>query len=216
MVLVNTKQIVCCRGNPDLKEAALTFDDGPSQPYTERILDILGKYNVKGTFFMIGRSVERFPEIAKKVADGGHEIGNHTYSHSSLVLDTPRRIAMELERGEETIRCCTGISTRMFRPPYGTNTRRVLTQALRRGYIIAKWSVNAGDWGKASAERIARRTLARVGNGAIILMHDGTSFRRNNHRWQTVGALSDIVVALKSRGYRLVTISELLHLKKAS
>ncbi len=213
MVFINTKQVVCCRGDPDLKEVALTFDDGPCEPYTERILDVLEKHNVRATFFMIGRNVERFPEIAKKVADAGHEIGNHTYAHSSLVLNTPRRIAMELEKGEEAIRRWTGISTRMFRPPYGANTRWILTQALRRGYIITKWSVNAGDWGKASAERIVRRTLARVGNGAIILMHDGTSFRRNNHRWQTVTALPNIVDTLKSRGYRLVTVSELLHIK---
>ena len=216
MVLINTKQVVCCRGDPHSREIAITFDDGPCDPYTERILGMLEKHNVKATFFMIGRNVERFPEIARRVVDAGHEIGNHTYTHSSLVLDTPRRIAVELEKGEGAIKSSTGVSTRMFRPPYGANTRWILTQALRRGYIIAKWSVNAGDWGKASAERIARRTLARVGNGAIILMHDGTSFRRNNHGGQTVTALDDIVVALKSRGYRLVTISELLHLKKAS
>ena len=213
MVFINTRQIVYCRGNLDSKEIALTFDDGPCEPYTERILDILERYNVKATFFMIGRNVEKFPRIAKRVVNAGHEIGNHTYSHSSLVLDGPRKIAMELAKGEEAIRCSTGVSTRMFRPPYGANTRWVLTQALRRGYMITKWSVNAGDWGKASAEKIARKTLARVGNGAIILMHDGKNFRGNNHRWQTVDALSGIIEALKSRGYGLVTISELLDLK---
>jgi len=114
--------------------------------------------------------------------------------------------------GEEVIRQSTGISPRIFRPPYGTNVRWVLTQALRRGYIIAKWSVNAGDWGKASAKRIQKKALSRVGNGTIILMHDGTSFRRNNHRCQTVTALPDIVSKLKARGYKLVTISKLLNL----
>ena len=216
MVFIDTKQIVYCRGNSDLKEVALTFDDGPSEPYTERILDLLDKYNVKATFFMIGRNVEKFPEVAKRVADEGHEIGNHTYAHSSLVLDTPRKIAMELEKGEETIRSSTGVSTKMFRPPYGANTRWILTQALRRGYIITKWSVNAGDWGKATAEKIARKALARIENGAIVLMHDGTNFRRNDHRWQTVTALANIIDVLTDRGYKLVTVSQLLHLKKAS
>lgn len=99
MVLINTEQIVYCRGNPHLREVALTFDDGPCEPYTGEILDILKGYNVKATFFMVGRNVDKFPETAKRVAAGGHEIGNHTYSHTSLVLDTRRKIAMELEKG---------------------------------------------------------------------------------------------------------------------
>ena len=212
MVLINTKQIVYCRGNPELKRVALTFDDGPCEPYTAQILDILEEHDVKATFFMIGRNVKKFPDIAKRVVAAGHEVGNHTYTHSSLVLDTPRKIAMELADGASAIKLETGVTPRIFRPPYGANTRWILTQALRRGYVIAKWSVNAGDWGKASAERIVRRVIARVGNGAIILMHDGTNFRRNNHRWRTVTALPGILSVLKSRKYELVTISELLSL----
>ena len=216
MVLINARQIVYGRGNPRLDEVALTFDDGPCGTYTEQILDILDRYGVKATFFKVGRNVERLPEIAKRVADSGHEIGNHTYNHSGLFLDTPRRIAMELAMGEEAIMRFTGISPRVFRPPYGANTRWILTQALRRGYVIAKWSVNAGDWGKASAERIVRKTLARVDKGAIILMHDGTSLPRNNHRWGTVSALPDILDALKASGYKLVTVSRLLRLGEFS
>ncbi len=212
MVFINAKQVVYCRGNHGLKEIALTFDDGPSEPYTLQVLDTLQQYRVKATFFMVGRNVERFPEIARRVADSGHEIGNHTYNHSGLFLDTPRRIAMELASGEEAIRSGTGVSPRIFRPPYGAKTRWILTQALRRGYVIAKWSVNAGDWGKARPERIVRKALARIDKGAIMHMHDGTSCPGNNQGWRTVSALPDILDALKARGYELVTVSRLLRL----
>lgn len=212
MVLINTRQIVCSRGNPDLKNVAITFDDGPSDPYTDQVLDILRQYGIKATFFMVGRNVDRFPKIARRVASAGHEIGNHTYNHSSLFLDAPRRIALELAMGEESILRTTGVSPRLFRPPYGANPRWVMTQALRRGYIITKWSVNAGDWRKASAVRIVKKTLARIGNGAIILMHDGACIPGNNHRYGTVSALPQILDALKSSGYKVVSVSELLGL----
>jgi peptidoglycan/xylan/chitin deacetylase (PgdA/CDA1 family) len=217
VAFINTREVVHCRGNPGLRRVAITFDDGPSEPYTSRVLDILDEYQVKATFFMVGRNVEKFPEVARGVAGAGHEIGNHTHNHSSLLLDTPRRIAMELAMGEEAIVRGTGVTPRLFRPPYGANTRWIVTQALRRGYVVTKWSVNAGDWRKASAERIARKTLSRVGNGAIILMHDGTSLRGgNNHRWGTVSALPMILDALKTSGYEMVGVSELLGLGEFS
>ena len=212
MVIINTRQIVYCRGSQDLKRVALTFDDGPYEPYTSQVLDILEQYRVKATFFMVGRNVEKFPDAAKRVVKSRHEIGNHTYNHSSLFLDTPRRIARELMMGEKSIVKATGIKPRFFRPPFGANTRWIITQALRRGYIIIKWSVNAGDWRNASAERIVRKTVGRIRNGAIILMHDGTNFLRNNHRCGTVSALPQILDSLRESGYEVVGASELLGL----
>src|SRR5437870_4786239 len=161
------------RGRTDTDSVALTFDDGPSED-TERILELLDRYGVQATFFMLGRQVELFTEIARRVIEGGHEIGNHSYSHPLYLLQRPRETRAQLERAHETIANATGIRPRFARPPYGVRTPAYFTAARRLGLRTVQWSVAGFDWKKRrTAAEIAARVLRRAQPGAIILLHDG-------------------------------------------
>ncbi len=209
----NRPGVIYWHGNPGLPQIALTFDDGPNEPYTLQILDILDKYNIKATFFIVGRNVEKFPEAAAKVAEAGHVIGNHTYNHRGQLLNTPLRAAGEIKRAEEAIKKVTSIPLYLFRPPYGAVNRWVLRQAEKLGYVICQWSVNAGDWRGADPGKIKKKVLSEVENGAIILMHDGRNLAAGHDRTSTVAALPEIILSLQDKGYNFVTVPELLELE---
>ncbi|MCD5390826.1 polysaccharide deacetylase family protein [candidate division NPL-UPA2 bacterium] len=208
----NQAGIIYWHGDTGSHQVALTFDDGPNEPYTSQILDILDEYAVKATFFMVGRNVENFPETARKVKEAGHVIGNHTYSHRGPILNTPPRVANEISKAEDVIQKVTSISPYLFRPPYGAVGPRVLRQVERLGYVVSQWSVNAGDWRGASPQKIKKRVLSQIEDGAIVLMHDGRNLSAGHDRSSTVAALPEIILSLQDRGYKLVTLPELLKL----
>lgn len=208
----NQAGIIYWHGDTGSYQVALTFDDGPNEPYTSQILDILDEYAVKATFFMVGRNVENFPETARKVKEAGHVIGNHTYSHRGPILNTPPRVANEISKAEDVIQKVTSISPYLFRPPYGAVGPRVLRQVERLGYVVSQWSVNAGDWRGASPQKIKKRVLSQIEDGAIVLMHDGRNLSAGHDRSSTVAALPEIILSLQDRGYKLVTLPELLKL----
>lgn len=209
----NRPGVIYWHGNSNSHGVALTFDDGPNEPYTLQILDVLDKYNIKATFFMIGKNVEKFPKTARKVAEAGHVIGNHTYSHRAPLLNTPLRAAKEIKKAEEAIKEATSTSLYLFRPPYGATNRWVLRQAERLGYVISQWSVNAGDWRGADPRKIKKKVISEVEEGAIILMHDGRNLAAGHDRTSTVTALPEIIVSLKDKGYNFVTVPQLLELE---
>jgi len=197
------------RGRTDTDSVALTFDDGPSEA-TERILEVLDRYGVQATFFMLGRHVELFPEIARRVIDDGHEVGNHSYSHPLYLLQRPSETRAQLERAHETISNTTGCRPRFARPPYGVRTPAYFAAARHLGLRTVQWSVAGFDWKKRqTAAEIAARVLGRAQPGAIILLHDGDSSRRHD-RDATVAALPMIIEGLQARGLRIVPLSQLL------
>ncbi len=208
----NRAGIIYWHGDTGSNQVALTFDDGPNEPYTSQILDILDEYAVKATFFMVGRNVENFPETARKVGQAGHVIGNHTYSHRGPILNTPPRVANEISKAEEVIQKATSISPYLFRPPYGAVGPRVLRQVERLGYVVSQWSVNAGDWRGAGPQKIKKRVLSQIEDGAIVLMHDGRNLSPGHDRSSTVAALPEIILSLQAKGYKLVTLPRLLKL----
>lgn len=138
----NKEGVVYWHGDSTQKKIALTFDDGPHDIYTPQILDILKKYDVKATFFLIGKNVEAFPEVAKRIVQEGCVIGNHTYTYPDLRLQTKDRIRQQLEKAEKAIYGATGVKPYLFRPPYGTDNNLVLLEAKNLGYVIIKWSVS--------------------------------------------------------------------------
>ncbi len=210
----NRPGIIYWHGDSNSHEVALTFDDGPNEPYTLQVLDILDRHNIKATFFMIGKNVEKFPATAGKVAEAGHVIGNHTYSHRGPLLNTPLQAAKEIQRAEDVIKKATSVNSLcLFRPPYGATSRWVLRQAERGGYVISLWSVNAGDWRRADPRKITTKVVSEVEEGAIILMHDGRNLAAGHDRTSTVTALPGIIVLLKNKGYNFVTIPQLLELE---
>ena len=196
------------RGNSQTFVVALTFDDGPSED-TERILDLLAAHDLRGTFFMVGRNVERFPQIARRVVAEGHEIGNHSYSHPIFLYRTSRETRQQLERAQVLIAETVGVRPRWARPPCGVRTPAYFRTAQSLGLRTVQWDVAGFDWKKRSAERIAQDVLRGARPGSIILLHDGDSEGKRDRR-DTVAALPMIIEGLRARGLRIAPLSQLL------
>jgi len=209
----NREGIVYWHGDSTQNKIALTFDDGPQDIYTPQILDILKKYGVKATFFLIGKNVEAFPEVAKRIARESHCIGNHTYSHPDLVLKTKEHIRLELKNAQDAIYKATGIKPYLFRPPYGADNHWVALEVENLGYVIIKWSTS-GLNGRSDLrfDKIAQEVITNTKNGSIILLHDGNRISHTIDRSQIVKALPIIIETLQRQGFHFVTISELLGL----
>jgi peptidoglycan/xylan/chitin deacetylase (PgdA/CDA1 family) len=186
---------------------ALTYDDGPHPVFTPQILDILDKYHVKATFFMIGSRMERYPEIVKEVMKRGHVIANHTYTHPrNIEMDTSPQIIRELEQCEQVIERMTGHRAYLFRPPRGLVDSTVFTIAQEEGYRTILWTVSADHHDAPTPESMAERVSNLIKPGGIILAHDGTF----PSRWKDVQATPLIIESLLKQGYRFVTLPELL------
>jgi len=189
---------------------ALTFDDGPNPPYTNQILDILKEYHVRATFFLIGQNVERYPEVAKRIAAEGHQLGNHTYSHIDLLQADRKVIEEEVDRANRVIKHYTGQTPHVVRPPHGFRDAVVLDVMASRGLRVVEWSVSCRDWTNPGTALIVERVLSQVRSGSIILLHDGDGIAGALPRAQTVEATRIIVRELLKRGYEFVTVDEIL------
>jgi len=192
------------------KLVALTYDDGPNPPYTLQILDILDKYSVKATFFLVGENVRTYPEVARTIVQRGHQVGNHTFHHEDLLKLNRTQMDKEIDATTDLIEAATGVSPKVFRPPHGFRDPVVLEQAKERNLRVVQWSVMPRDWKKPGAEVIAERVVRQVHNGAIILMHDGDGLNHGGDRSQSVTATELVIQRLQQQGYRFVTIDELL------
>jgi peptidoglycan-N-acetylglucosamine deacetylase len=191
-------------------EVALTFDDGPNPPYTNEILRVLEREGVHATFFVVGRAVQAYPEIVRREVRDGDALGNHTWDHAHLIVMSAGQVAHSLQATAAAIARATGTRTTFMRPPYGKRDWLVLGEARRLGYTPVMWSVPlTADWENPPPQAIAQRALRAVRNGSIIVLHDGNEGLPGD-RHSTVQATRLIVDALKRRGYRLVTIPQLL------
>lgn len=177
---------------------ALTFDDGPV-PATADLLDVLDERGARATFFVIGGQVAKNPEVITRMVEGGHEIGNHTWSHADLTLLDPAGIADEIGRAADAVVAAGGPRPTLVRPPYGA-TNEVLAAVIGLPQVL--WSLDTRDWAVRDTDAVVARVLERVGPGAIVLLHD--------IRPTTRAAVPVIVDALQARGYALVTVSEVL------
>ena len=199
------------------KVVALTFDDGPSPQWTPLILDELKKANVKATFFMLGEHVKKYPQVARRVAAEGHDIGNHTYSHRVLIYYKMVELENEIKQAENVIRQVTGKTTVFFRPPKAWLTGEEKQKIKELGYQVVLWSLNSKDWVTFDDKYIIKYLLHHVRPGDIILFHDsgGVFTVEGGNRKETVLAIRKLIERLKERGYRCVTVSELLKMGKS-
>lgn len=197
------------------KVVALTFDDGPSPKWTPEILDVLKAGQAKATFFMLGEHVEQYPEVARRVVLEGHEIGNHTYDHHVLIYYKTQELEKELSDAQAAIYKATGLTTRYFRPPKAWLTESEKKDIKRLGYEIILWSLNSKDWVTFDYRYIVKYILHYVQPGDILLFHDsgGVFKTEGGNRKETVKAVALLIEKLRARGYRFVTISELLKLQ---
>ncbi|CAM3928512.1 polysaccharide deacetylase family protein [Cohnella lubricantis] len=191
---------------------ALTFDDGPDERTTSRILDLLDQYHAKATFFVVGRRADLYPEIVKREALEGHEIANHTYTH--MYFNRRLRqddIEKEIDRTGSRLQELTGQECRYFRPPGGFYNDTVVRIAREHGYTVVLWSwhQDTRDWISPGVSRIVNKVLNNARNGDIVLLHDHVEGST-----QTVQALAQILPELSRRGFRMVTVSELMQHKK--
>lgn len=198
------KALVCGPDAPP--KIALTFDDGPGET-TPAVLALLKKSGARATFFLCGQNVERFPQFARKIAEAGHEIGNHTYSHPRLLWKTPGYIALEVGRAQNLIAHHTGRRPELFRPPYGLRWFGLFPILARHSMTAVLWSVDGLDW-KLPAGKITDRVLAQTRSGSIVLLHDGVPPRESGRRENTAEALARILQVLEGK-YQFVTISEM-------
>ncbi len=198
------ERVVHHSADPETRKIALTFDDGPHPSYTYRILDILDRYGVKATFFMIGTNVEYYPEVAKEVLRRGHEIGNHTYSHSRLTKMDGSTLTEELMKCEAVMEKTLGHRPTLFRPPEGVVSEAVRSCADCRGYTVVLWSVDTRDWETKETGAIVNHVMREVRPGAIVLMHDYTAHSK------TPEALEIVLPKLLAQGYEPVTVSRLI------
>jgi len=197
----------------DEKLIALTFDDGPHPRTTPLILDLLKTYEAKATFFVVGNRIEKYKAMVKRQADEGHEVANHTYNHiffdKQFRLDT---IVDEIVKTKNKIYEVTGQTCKWFRPPGGFINDTVVKVAKEHGYTVVLWSwhQDTNDWRSPGVSKIADKVLNNARNGDIVLLHDNVK-----GSMQTVEALKIVLPELKARGFRIVTVSELMEHKKA-
>src|SRR5262252_11184416 len=161
----------------DPAQIALTFDDGPNDPHTLHLLDVLARHQAKATFFLIGQYVRRRPEIARAVQAAGHAIGNHTYSHPNLIFLSAAQLRRELEDCRKALEDAIGAPAPLFRPPFGGRRPNVLRTARAMGLEPVMWSVTGFDWNANSAESIVNKVVTQVDRrqqGEIVLLHDGS------------------------------------------
>jgi peptidoglycan/xylan/chitin deacetylase (PgdA/CDA1 family) len=186
---------------------AMTFDDGPSPETTPRLLDILKQRNIKATFFMIGQNAERNPAIVKRILAEGHEIGNHSWTHPQLSKLSDDRVTEEINKTQNAIKDASGYTPVLMRPPYGAITARQKDWIEKQfGLSVIIWSVDPFDWKRPGASVIEERILAGARPGAIVLSHD-------IHK-QTVDAMPATLDALAAKGFKFVTVSQLIAMNK--
>lgn len=193
------------------RAVAFTFDDGPNPVYTPQLLDIFRHARGKATFFMIGQQIDANPATAAAVHAGGHELGNHTFTHPKLTQLAPDAVRAELVQTDERIQTLIGAPARTFRPPFLDVNDKILALAAELGY----WSIGAvnletRDWEQPGVDHILEKTREYVGSGSILLFHDGFGDRS-----QSVEAVRILVAELAAQDYRFVTVSELLELASA-
>ncbi|HHX26996.1 MAG TPA: polysaccharide deacetylase family protein, partial [Firmicutes bacterium] len=200
-------------GNPKSRQVALTFDDGPSQEFTPLVLDILREYDVPATFFLVGIHAERYPEIARRIAEEGHEIGNHTYRHITIPTASNKTLYEEVIKATGVITQTTGEYPKYIRPPRGVYDARFRRLSHVLGQKIVLWTISTRDWRYGtSAQSIVKRAVSQAKGGDIILFHDSGALVKNEggDRSATVRALPLVIEGLRQKGLEIVPLGELL------
>ncbi len=202
---------VLIRGPQEGRRISLTFDDGPSEHFTGKVLDILRDQQVPATFFVCGRNVEKHPELLRRIVAEGHEVGNHTYSHLLVYFKSRRRIAEEIDRTQAVIEKVIGIRPKVFRPPYGARWFGLVPTLRERGVHLILWSATGYDW-KKDVEGITASALRELKPGAVLLLHDGRNTLPTSEidRSRTVLALPGIIAGARRQGYAFAPLRDFL------
>ena len=192
------------------KQLALTYDDGPNDPHTQHLLDVLARHDVHATFFLIGRYAQQRPDIVREIVGAGHIVGNHTFTHPLLTFKSARDLRSQLDNCDRALTDAIGKHSNLFRPPFGARRPAVLRIARQRGLEPIMWNVTGYDWNANSADQIERKVTSQVRGGNVILLHDGGHLEFGADRSHTVTATDRLISRYKSEGYQFVTIPQML------
>ena len=203
----SAEKITFTEVNVDGPYIAMTFDDGPHVTNTAKLLDMAAKRHIKLTFFVLGECIEQNPEVLRREVAEGHEIGNHSWSHPNLAKLSDEGVRNQLQRTEDIIVKTTGMRPKLMRPPYGELTKRQRQWVNRDfAYKIILWDVDPLDWKRPGSSVVAQRIIAGARPGSIILSHDIHP--------PTIAAMPQVFDALLAKGFKFVTVSELLAMDK--
>ena len=202
---VNGRELPIYCVETDEKKVALSFDAAWGNEDTRQILDILKKHDVHVTFFMTGGWVEKYPDDVKAIHDAGHDLGNHSENHKNMSQLSDDEKTQELMKVHEKVKELTGVDMNLFRPPYGDYDDAVILNAKENGYYTIQWDVDSLDWKDYGADAIIDTVCnhKHLGNGSIILCHNGAKYTKE--------ALEAMIVGLKEKGYEIVPVSELIY-----
>ena len=192
------------------KKLALTYDDGPNDPYTLRLMEVLAKHDVRATFFAIGRYVQQKPQILRELVNSGHVVGNHTYTHPQLMFESENQIRSQLSMCQNILNDTLGMHVNLFRPPFGGRRPAVLRIAREMKLEPVMWSITSYDWKPTTPERIEQHVRRQLKGGDVILLHDGGHVEMGADRSHTVKVTDRLITKYKAEGYEFVTIPELM------
>jgi peptidoglycan/xylan/chitin deacetylase (PgdA/CDA1 family) len=192
------------------KQIALTYDDGPNDPHTLRLLDVLAKHNARATFFLIGQFVTERPDIVRDVVKAGHVVANHTFTHPLLIFASDRETRSQVERCTRAIEDATGQTPHLFRPPFGGRRPGTLGIARALGLEPIMWNITGYDWNAPPAERIVARVSGQIHGGDVVLLHDGGHLEMGADRSQTVIATDHLIERFRQESHEFVTIDEMI------
>jgi len=191
------------------RQLALTYDDGPNDPHTLRLLEVLAKHDVRAAFFLIGRYVQQRPQIAREVAQAGHALGNHTFTHPNLIFCSQMQTRIQLQECTRAIEDATSQTPKLFRPPFGGRRPSTLRIVRELGLTPVMWDVTGFDWNAHSSAAVEQKVTKQTRGGSIILLHDGSHRQLGVDRSHTVAATDALISRYKAEGYQFNTIPEM-------
>ena len=187
----------------DEKKISISFDAAWGDEYTRQILDILDKYQVKTTFFLVGFWIDKYPELVKEISERGHDVGNHSTNHPYMSKLSEEQILKELNTTGNKIKDITGKTSILFRPPYGDYNDRLIRTCIENGYYVIQWDVDSLDWKELGIQPVVDRVTRNVNNGSIVLFHNNAKY--------VIEYLPLVLEKLQGEGYEIVPISELIY-----
>lgn len=192
------------------RQLALTFDDGPNDPHTQKLLEVLARHNVRATFFLIGRYSRLRPDIVREIARAGHAIGNHTFTHPNLIFASALQTKLQLDECNGALSDILGHRPTLFRPPFGGRRPQTFRIAREMGFEPVMWNVTGWDWKTTSPDYVERRVSRQIRGGNVILLHDGSHLSFGYNRAHTIIAADRLIASHKAQAFEFVTIPEMM------